>query len=86
MIYIMQGNHQQQNRAVQEMELLRDQHFQLTATAEQKLERDKLREEQRQRDNRNNLNKDRRHWCRHVVSLYRRQHYSQPWLLQSASL
>jgi hypothetical protein len=55
MIYIMQGNHQQQNRAVQEMVLLREQHFQLTARAEQKLERDKLREEQRQRDNRNNL-------------------------------
>ncbi len=55
MIYIMQGNRQQQNRGVQEMGLLREQQFQLTATPEQKLERDKLREEQRQKDNRNTL-------------------------------
>src|SRR5258708_1874047 len=55
MIYIMLGNRQQQNRGVQEMGLLREQQFQLTATPEQKLERDKLREEQRQKDNRNTL-------------------------------
>ncbi len=51
MICIMRGNSQQQSRAasvaMQEMELLREQQFQLTATPEQRLARDKLREEQR---------------------------------------